>query len=220
MARKVAIFDLDKTITKKDSYLPFLLFVLRKKPSQFKHLWSLPFIVMLYYLGIISNGILKERFFSAFCRGLHRSSLAEISDEFAEIFVEEQVHNSAIAELNYLRVQDYRVVLASASLDIYVKPIARLLGFREAEIICTQTAWFENGNSSGKLESVNCYGRNKAKAVQEWCYENGIKKIDRAYSDHHSDLSTLLLAKSAIVVNPSPKLKQLAGIYNFKEEKW
>ena len=56
------IFDLDGTLTKKDTYLPFLGLCLREFGLRKLSAIVLPLYVLLYKFSIISNHQLKEIF--------------------------------------------------------------------------------------------------------------------------------------------------------------
>ena len=85
--RVVALFDLDGTITKRDTYIPFLLGFLLSYPARLWRVGSLPFAVVLHGLGLRDNAWLKAHFLAAVLGGASRSEI----DPWAAVFVERVV---------------------------------------------------------------------------------------------------------------------------------
>ena len=65
--KTVAIFDLDNTITYKDTYLAFLFKLLRDHPLRLFNCVKLPVAVLLYKTGRRDNSWLKETFLQVYC---------------------------------------------------------------------------------------------------------------------------------------------------------
>ena len=85
-ARPVAaVFDLDKTITRRATYIPFLLSVARHDPH--KLLWAAPIVTaaLAYKTGLVSRGRVKEIMLGAV---LGKASRAEVAAH-AKAFVAE-----------------------------------------------------------------------------------------------------------------------------------
>ena len=63
MKKKIAIFDIDKTIIKKDSMFLFLIYGLRKRPLTAFNLFKVLFNIILYKIKLIKTETAKESFF-------------------------------------------------------------------------------------------------------------------------------------------------------------
>ncbi|MFC7555797.1 HAD family hydrolase [Pseudoroseomonas wenyumeiae] len=101
------------------------------------------------------------------------------------------------------------LVLASASLDLYVEPIGRLLGFDA--VVSTRVAWTPDGRIAGALDGDNLRGPAKLVAVRELLSRKFPNAEDLvAYSDHESDVSLLAAAGTAVVVDPTRKMREEA----------
>ena len=59
---RIAFFDLDKTIIKKDSIIPFMIFYLKKNPKSIIYYIRLIPYLILFFLKIIDNNKIKYEF--------------------------------------------------------------------------------------------------------------------------------------------------------------
>ena len=137
--------------------------------------------------------------------------------------VEEAAHAAAaeIAEavlpFAKLRIADHReagdlLVLASTSPLAFTEPLARRLGFDGV----IGTAWKHDGDAyTGEIDGVFVWGPDKARAVEEWADEHGVR-LDRstAYSDSYFDAhcSTWSGTRSrSIQTSASPRTAAVKG---------
>ncbi len=215
---KIVVFDLDGTITKKDTYLPFLFGFLRKNPRYMFRLGFLPFAVLLHLIGLRDNTWLKVVFLKAFLKGEHKDSLVEWVNEFVDKTIDNGLREGAIHELNLHKNAGDTLLLVSASLDIYVNAFGGKLGFDY--VLCTNAEWDHQERLTGKLITNNCYGQEKISRLTEWLHQQDKRRIDIAYSDHHSDIALLNFAKTGVAVCPSKKLSTLIHCNHLKLQYW
>jgi phosphatidylglycerophosphatase C len=203
----LVVFDLDGTLTRRDTYLLYLFGYLMRHPWCVFRLLHLPWIVGMFYLGILDHTQLKERFLGAFLRGTRRAVLQQWTTIFIDKLISCSMRREALAMLEKHRQNGDLLVLLSASLDIYVEALGDRLCVDH--VICTRAHW-EGDSLSGGLLGLNCYGEEKVHRLQELRkrYED-MKLI--AYADHHSDIPLLRLADAGILVNGTRKAKHLAA---------
>jgi HAD superfamily hydrolase (TIGR01490 family) len=213
--RRLAVFDLDGTITVADTYLAFLLFVLRRRPWRLFRCFALPVAVAGHALGLISNDSLKQRFLAAIAGGMRRSALDPLIERFAAHCRAKLVKPAAVARIAAHRACGDRLVLATASLDLYAGAIGRLLEFDA--IVATKAAW-RGERLSGGLEGPNLRGEAKLAAVLALADTPRPPLV--AYTDHPSDLPLLLAADAAFVVDPAPRFHRIALALNLPVENW
>ncbi|MCC2095301.1 MAG: HAD-IB family hydrolase [Hyphomicrobiales bacterium] len=218
--RDVVVFDLDGTLTRKDTYLGFLAAVLRERPWRAFGCLHLPICFALFRAGLVSNSWLKASFLKAVAGGLTRDDLAKTAELFAGTVVSGYLRRGARERLARHREAGARIVIATASLDVYVPQIAARLGVSSADMICTRTHWTGKDTLSGALDGDNCYGEAKVEAVRGWLAANGLTGVAAAYSDHHSDLPLLAMADKPVAVNPTPGLRRLAQDHGIPVEDW
>lgn len=215
---RIAIYDLDRTITSLPTWTPFLLFAARR--MQPARLWLLPAIGVAAAsraAGLIHRDRLKEV--------MHRlllgpkvpaARLYEVADEFADRIVRSHLRPGAVAQLASDRAEGRRIVIATAAHRFYADPIAERLGV--ADLIATEASHDRAGALLPELDGPNCYGAVKQAMIADWFAGT---KLDRAnthirfYSDHASDRPTFEWVDEPVAVNPHAKLRTLAV-----ERKW
>jgi phosphatidylglycerophosphatase C len=203
----LVVFDLDGTLTRRDTYLLYLMGFRARHPCGIVRLLHLPWVVGMFYLGIFDNAQLKERFLRAFLRGARRAALHQWTTVFVDKLMSRGMCWEALAVLEKHRQNGDVLVLLSASLDIYVEALGDRLGFNH--VICTRAHW-EGDRLSGELLGLNCHGDEKVHRLEELRRRyRGMKLI--AYADHHSDIPLLRLADSGILVNGTRKAQYLAA---------
>lgn len=209
-APRIAIFDLDGTITRSDTFLPFLVGSLWRTPSRWHRGPLLAGAVALFLLRRRDNSWLKAFFLRHIVGGRPQSALADYARRHAATTLARHVHGPARAEIERLKQAGARLVLATASPDIYVAELARGLGFDD--VVCTRVGHDGAGVCTGRLDGANCYGPEKKRRVDAYLAGIGATWGDVAfYSDHHSDLCLLEAAGSGYAVNPTPKLARIAA---------
>ena len=210
---QLVFFDLDETITRHDTLLPYAMgFLLRYRP------WRLPLLltvipsVLQFLARRVDEGRVKEAFIKATLGGAKRATL----DTWTERFVSRLIANGTFANAleriaEHRRRGDY-LVLMSASTDLYVPAIAAALGFNET--ICTGVRW--NGDRvDGALTTLNRKGAEKARCfAQARAQHPGLATV--AYGNSFTDIPHLQLASQGVLVNGSGKARRaaqdLAGI--------
>ncbi len=116
----VALFDLDGTLTWRDTLLPFLLGFMRRHPLRLLRLWPLPFALFRYWRDR-DRGVLKSRVIRMVMGGARR----QVLEAWAESFVSalkprHKFRPLALAILETHRAAGDHLVLLSASPDLYV----------------------------------------------------------------------------------------------------
>ena len=213
MQHRLAIYDMDRTLTHSPTWTPFLVASARRRAP-----WRLLFApaVIFMMLGYVAKRIDRARLKEGMQRMLLGGRLApeamhEAAQAFAERVVATGVFTGARAQLKADRETGYTLVMATASYRFYASAIAKRLGFDA--VIATESEFAEDGSLLPKLMGENCYGPVKLRMIQAWFAEQKIARRDahvRFYSDHVSDAPVLEWADEPFAVNASPKLRKLA----------
>jgi phosphatidylglycerophosphatase C len=194
----VALFDLDGTLTYHDTLLPFLAGYLRHHPARLPRLWRLAPAMLAYALGGHDRGLLKSRAIRAVMAGDGRARIEEWAERFvAALKLRGTFRAPGLAALEAHRLAGDRLVLLSASPDLYVPLIGRLLGFERT--VCTEIRW--NGDRlDGALQTPNRWGEEKVRCLEQLREEYAHAKVT-AYGNSLSDIPHLALAEHALLVN-------------------
>lgn len=210
---EIALYDLDKTITKRPTYTPFLLHAAWRHERW--RLMLLPVVaasVIGYLLNFVDRGRLKE-----INHGLllgprvPAETIATLAESFADKTLAENVHPQAIARIEADRAAGRRLVLATASYAFYAVPIARRLGFDD--VIGTGSQRDENGAILARIDGENCYADAKLRMVDAWMAREGIERDAvriRFYSDSPSDMPVFDWSDEPIATNPTSNLRKIA----------
>ncbi|MGH8299582.1 MAG: HAD-IB family hydrolase [Steroidobacteraceae bacterium] len=205
---RLAIFDLDGTITRHDTLAPYALgFLVRKRA------WRLPALLLVaptllgYVAGLVDRGGLKSAFIRAALGGCRRKDLQRWTETFVVGLLAHGVFPQALEAIRaHARAGDH-LVLLSASTDLYVPAIAQALGFQE--VICTGVRW-DDERLDGRLTTPNRRGEEKARCVTALrARHSGMETA--AYGNAASDLEHLRLVEQGVLVNGSTAARRAAA---------
>jgi len=212
MAEPMAIYDLDRTITRTDTFKAFLCHAVpRLAPWR---LALLPFAlppVLAFLAGWIDRGRLKEIMVGLMLGSVPRERLTPVIEGFVTRLLAGGCHAEALREIAAAQAAGHVVVIATASFDFYVEEIARRLGI--THVIATRARWDEGGRLAARIDGANCYGEEKLRRVEAYFADRGWQRAAfaiRFYSDHHTDAPSMAWADHAYAVNPTPALKTVA----------
>jgi HAD superfamily hydrolase (TIGR01490 family) len=219
----LAIYDMDRTVTRVGTYTPFLLHcALRRAPWR---LIFLPLVIgsMLAYLAkIIDRGTLKEINHRLLIgHRVHMKALKPLIDSFADKQVASNIRPGAHAAIARDKAQGRRLVLATASYRLYADAIAERLGFDD--VIGTGSIIGLDERVHAKIAGENCYGPAKLRMIAEWVEASDFKDAHghvRFYSDHVSDRPAFEWSDEPVAVNPHGKLRRLAEERGWAIEDW
>jgi phosphatidylglycerophosphatase C len=212
----VALFDLDGTLTWRDTFLPFLLGFVRRRPHRAFGLWRLP-IALVRYWRDRDRGALK----SSIIRMLMRGEKHSVLDAWAHSYVADLKPKSRFRPLALAVVETHRaagdhLVLLSASPDLYVPLIGELLGFERT--LCTEIEW-QGERLDGRLKSPNRRGEEKLRCLA-WLREQYPDSPVIAYGNSASDLDHLRQADRALLVNADSAARRLAAKWHIAVSYW
>ena len=217
----LAIYDMDRTVTRRATYTPFLLHcALRRAPWR---LLLLPLVIasmLAYVVKLIDRGRLKEinhRLLLGHKR--HPAELKPLVESFAEATLAHNVRPGAREAIARDKAEGRHVVMATASYRFYAREIAERLGFDEC--IGTNSILGLDERVHAKIDGENCYGPAKLAMIEEWLGRSGLGRGHvRFYSDHASDAPVFEWAEEAVAVNPHHRLKRLAAQRRWRVADW
>jgi phosphatidylglycerophosphatase C len=203
----LAVFDLDGTITRHDTFGPFLWGFLWRRP------WRLPRVLLglpgaASYVVNRDRGAFKGAVIHALLGGARRSSLERWAERFVEQLLQQGLYGEALAAIATHRARGDRLLLMSASTDLYVPRIGRALDFDE--IICTEVRWGADERLDGRLATANCRGEEKRRCLAAIIARDAPGRV-YAYGDSRADLAHMQLAQEAYLINAAPRVTRHAG---------
>ena len=203
----VALFDLDGTLTWRDTLLPFLAGYLGRHPIRWLQLWRLIPALIEYTMRGRDRGRLKSRAIRAVMGDARRADIDAWAEEFVHALQRKHAFRAAgLAALAAHRAQGDHLVLLSASPDLYVPRIGRLLGFERT--LCTEIRW-QGDRLDGGLRTPNRRGEEKVRCV-EWLRTQYPGSPVVAYGNSASDLAHMKRADRAVLVNAGAATRRRA----------
>lgn len=200
----LAVFDLDGTITRRDTLAPFLWGFLWRRP------WLLPRVLLALpaaarFVFNRDRGILKGALIHATMGGAKRASVERWAERFVAGLLHQGLYGEALGAIAMHRTRGDRLLLMSASTDLYVPRIARALGFDET--ICSEVRWRADGRLDGRLATANCRGEEKRRCLAAVIARDAPGRV-YAYGDSRADLAHMQLVREAYLVNAPVRLTQ------------
>lgn len=204
----VALFDLDGTLTWRDTLLPFLAGYAVRHPARLLPLWRLAPALLEYATRGRDRGRLKSSVIRAVMGGERRAQI----EAWAEAFVlalepHRRFRPAALAVLEGHRAAGDHLVLLSASPDLYVPRIGRLLGFERT--LCTELVW-RGDRLDGRLKTPNRRGEEKLRCL-EWLRTQYPNTPVIAYGNSAADLAHMRHADRAVLVDGSAAARRSAA---------
>lgn len=203
---RIAIYDLDNTLTRRATFTPFLVFAARRIAPW--RLALLPFWVAMmigYRMGLYDRTTLKTRGMRLMLGRVDLATLARVGQEFAQ----ERAGNDGFMPAILAMVEDDRaqgthLAIATAAFEFYARAFADHLAI--GSLVATQ--W-----DGRVIPGGNCYGEVKLARVREWAEREGIdldKAEIRFVSDSFADAPLLDRAQDAVFVTTSAAKRRKA----------
>jgi phosphatidylglycerophosphatase C len=177
--RTVAAFDFDGTLTRRDTLMPFLLEVcgplaVARALAAVAGPAASALMVDLGERGGTGHvrAAAKERLFVRLLAGKDEAELVTAGQRFAH----KLIGSPGLRPDTYERWQQHlaerhEVVLVSASPQLYVDPLARLLGGEAG--LGTRLQVGPDGRLTGRLDGPNCRGPEKVRRLDDWLRATG-----------------------------------------------
>lgn len=203
--KKVAIFDFDKTIIRKDSMFLFVWYGIKKRPMTMIHSVRIIWNTLLYKLKLMKVEHVKSSYFYAI-RFMKESDL----EQFYDTMLSPYFYQEALSELKKNKQDGYHNIIVTASPHAYVKYMSNL-PFVD-EVIGTELIR-QDGQYTSDIQGLNCKGDEKVVRINSYLQEAGYL-IDydhsRAYSDSLCDMPIFQLVKHRYLINQrNPDLEEL-----------
>lgn len=214
---KIAIYDMDKTITRRPSWMPWLVFYARRHaPWRLLLLPLLLFPGLAFTLRLIDRKRLKEIAQAIMMgRAVDAARVEDAAIAFASHFGATAELPDALAQIASDRAEGWHIAIATASCAYYAAHLAARWGI--TDVIATGNA-YDKGRLSNRIVGPNCYGAAKLDLIRAWLPVQ--PEQTRFYSDHVSDLPALLWADEAVATNPSAALRVEAERRGWPIREW
>lgn len=219
---RLAIYDMDKTVTRRATFTPFLLHAARRlNPLRLALLPAVAGTGVAYALKLIDRARLKELNYRILIGRVAPERLEPVVQSFADAQVARNVLPGARARIRADKAAGRRLVLATASYRLYAAAIAQRLGFDD--VIGTLQERDADGRVLARIDGANCYGTAKHDMILAWLEREGLDRDCvhiRFYSDHVSDAVVHHWSDEPFAANAHQRLLALARAEGWQVLDW
>ncbi len=197
---KLGIFDVDFTITKKETLMQFFKYMIHKDKKNIKFLPRAIFSGIMYGIGIYDEKKVKETFLK-FIDGIDEKELSYIVKEFYSDVLSNILYEDAIKMMRELKSKGYKIYLISASPEFYLN---EFYSFKEVDKIIGTKFKFKDGKFIREMDGDNCKGEEKVRRLMEELKKDNIEvdfKDSYMFSDSLSDKPLLDLVGHPYLIN-------------------
>jgi phosphatidylglycerophosphatase C len=192
---KIAAFDFDGTLTRSDTLGPFLRDVCGTAAFVRALAADAPRLV-LAGIGAGSRDAAKERMLRRLLGGREHTELVVRGRAFAERVATTGMRSEMVSRLEWHAREGHELAIVSASLDVYLEPIAERLGI--GTVLCTRLEVNGAGLVTGNLVGGNCRAAEKLRRIRERFGEDGYELW--AYGNSAGDAEMLAAADHPVRV--------------------
>lgn len=202
--KKLAIFDIDYTITKKETLMEFYKYSLEEDIKNIRFLPRALYSGLMYGVGIYDERRVKECFLK-FIDNIEEEKLQELVKRFYKNRLSKILYKDAVDMMYKLKKEGYDIYLISASPEFYINEfynidvVDKVIGTRFE---------FKEGKFIRKMLGNNCKGEEKVKRLKEVLSKENIKvdfKNSYMFSDSLSDKPLLDLVGKPYLINYKKK---------------
>jgi HAD superfamily hydrolase (TIGR01490 family) len=198
--RKLAIFDIDYTITKKETLMELFKYVIKSDKKNLRFLPRAIYCGIMYALKIYDERKVKETFLK-FIDGIKEQDLAELVKNFYNDKLKTILYEDALKMMKDLKAGGYDIYLISASPEFYINEFYNI---KEVDRIIGTKFSFKDGIFIRKMEGENCKGEEKVRRLKEVIEDEQIEvdfKESYMFSDSLSDKPLLDLVGKPYLIN-------------------
>lgn len=204
--KKLAIFDVDYTITKKETLMELFRYVIKEDKRNARYIPRALFSGFLYKIRVYDEKKVKESFLK-FIEGMNENELKQLVERFYENRLSRILYEDSINMMKKLKKEGYDIYLISASPEFY---LYELYAIKEIDKIIGSKFSIEEGKFKRTMEGNNCKGEEKVRRLKEVLSQQNIEvdyKNSYMFSDSLSDKPLLDLVGKPYLINYSKKHK-------------
>lgn len=201
---KLALFDIDYTITRKETLMEFYKYIVSKDIKNIKFLPRALFSGLMYGVKVYDERRVKESFLK-FIENIEEKDLAILTKKFYDERLSKILYKDALDMIHKLKTEGYMIILISASPEFYIK---EFYAIDDVDFIIGTRFTFENGKFVRKMNGNNCKRDEKVVRLKAYLKENNIEadyENSYMFSDSLSDLPLLDLVGNPYLINYNKK---------------
>jgi len=207
---KLALFDVDFTLTGKETLIVFYTYLTKKNPALLLHLPKALLSGVLFKLGVQKEKATKEMFLT-FLENTSKEELELHVEGFLKDSLENFLYEDGRRKVQELKEKGYTIVLTSASPEFY---ILKLKDMFDADYVMGTRFEVKNGCFTGKMVGENNKGIEKVRRLYEVIPKHQIEwEESYMFSDSMSDDPLLKLVGKPYLINYKKKNPKYPVLY-------
>jgi HAD superfamily hydrolase (TIGR01490 family) len=217
-ARRAALFDMDRTLLRRESASLYVRYQRDIGEATFRDLAKTLYWVGRYTLGILDATKVAEKVMLT-VRGMPETVLAARCDDWFARYVEPHITDAGReAVLRHQAAGDVCAIVTGTS-PYASRPLAQRL--RIEHVVSSVFEVDADRCFTGRPELPICLGDGKVQRAEVFARRLGFRLEDATfYSDSVSDLPLLERVAVPVAVNPDPRLKRIAARRGYRIERW
>ncbi|MEG1255976.1 HAD-IB family hydrolase [Clostridium sp.] len=197
---KLAIFDIDYTLTKKETSMELYKYMVKHDKKLLRYLPSHIITGLFYTMKVYDASKTKERFLR-FLAGTKEEELKILVKNFYRDQVASILYEDGIKAIKDFKKNGYKIYLISASPEFYINEFYNI---KEVDKVIGTKFNMDNGIFAPKVVGENCKGEEKVRRLKEELKKDNIEvdyENSYMFSDSLSDLPLLKLVGKGYLIN-------------------
>ena len=202
--KKLAIFDVDYTITKRETLMELFRYVIKEDKKNMIYVPRALISGLLYILKVYDEKKVKESFLK-FIDGKDEKEIKELVNRFYQNSLSKIIYEDSINMMKKLKKEGYDIYLISASPEFY---LYELYALEVVDKIIGTKFSLEDGKFKRIMSGYNCKGEEKVRRLKEVLAEEKIEvdyENSYMFSDSLSDKPLLYLVGKPYLINYNKK---------------
>lgn len=191
--KKIAVFDLNKTVYHKSSKEEFFKFVCYRRNYKLLSLLEIGFYKLIGKLRLLNQTQFKENFFN-YLDGLPPEKVAEYASEFWQIEYPKHFNTELLERISQLRKENVTIVFLTGGIYVYVAPLFEQIAL--TDVWMATEVCYENGTY--KIVGKALKDKEKTRRLKSYFADQPFRVVE-AYSDEDEDV--LYLADKAFLLD-------------------
>ncbi|MDQ3146213.1 MAG: HAD-IB family hydrolase [Actinomycetota bacterium] len=203
----VAAFDFDGTLSRRDTFLPFL-----QRLCGAQRLYGA--LARSMAVGRAGRDAVKDGLLLRLLAGRDAAEVDQAGAEYAAFLAgSSRLRPDTLSRAEEHRGRGHLLVIVSASPEVYLAPLGEQLGFDA--VMATRLEVADDRRLTGRMTGPNCRGPEKVARLEEWLAARlgpgGERPHVFAYGDSAGDRELLARADVATRVRPRQALRDLSA---------
>ncbi|MBI2892513.1 MAG: HAD family hydrolase [Deltaproteobacteria bacterium] len=217
MARRAALFDLDRTLVRRETAGLFIRYQRDRGEATFRDALRVAWWVLQYTLGVIDAPRVAERALASLA-GRDEGEFMRSCEDWFRRYVRQHLAEGGRRAVDRHRRNGEFVVIVTGASPYAAWPVARELGIEH--VVATELEVVD-GRFTGKPRYPLCYGHGKLLRASQMGDRLGFALAEASfYSDSATDLPLFERVARPVAINPDLRLRWIARRRGWPIERW